>query len=99
MEWGFCEYGNETFKFRKTRGFDARCKDRETVQRAAFSHVVYLLIRQMDHAESQGFTHFVDARSKHEVAKLSIHLAGDNATRTQPALSVTHSANLIDAAT
>jgi len=53
----------------------------------------------MDHADSYDFMYFVDARSKHEVANLSIHLTGDNAARTQPVLSVPHSANLIDAAT
>jgi hypothetical protein len=53
----------------------------------------------MDHADSYDFMYCVDARSKHEVASLSIHLAGDNAARTQPVLSVIHSAHLIDAAT
>jgi hypothetical protein len=53
----------------------------------------------VDHADSYDFMHFVDARSKREVANLSIHLAGDNVARTRPVLSVTHSENLIDAAT
>jgi hypothetical protein len=53
----------------------------------------------MDHADSYDFMCLVDARSKHEVASLSIHLAGDNAARTQPVLSVTHSVKVIDAAT
>jgi hypothetical protein len=32
--------------------------------------------------------HFVDARSKHEVASKSIHLACDNAVKTQPDFAV-----------
>ena len=99
MEWDFVNTVMKRLSFVKRREFHDKCKNCENVQGTAISHVVYLLVRQMDHADSYDFMYFVDARSKHEVANLSIHLTGDNAARTQPVLSVPHSANLIDAAT
>ena len=99
MEWDFVNTIMKLLSFVKRREFHDKCKDCKTVQGTANSHVVYSVVLSMDHADSYDFMYFVDARSKYELANLFIQQPGDNAATTQPVLSVTHSANLIDAAT